>query len=1028
MPKYIESTIIGAGAITSDVLPLATLVAPGTIAYDADLGILVYSTGFIWEPVSAGGALGNSTDATLVVNASVLSASPLNVLPGTFSYAGLPAAASNANKFAVTTDKNAVFSNGVFWQILYNPTQGSLAVSTGSPLPPATNALFYSSTFVATGGVGALTWSLVAQFGSANTWAVSSSGVLSGTPGTNDTANLMVQVSDSTGAVVQKLVTLTTVAPSTPAATPTFSPAPGTYALAQTVTISDSTGSPTIYYTTNGSAPTTGSPIYTTPLTVSTTQTVKAIATAPGFIQSAVGTAAYTINPVQNPIGINFAAGGSATMEYEAFPTFVDQIRQCRGFRIGTGYVLPNLTAADYPDGTQATITIVVYTGATTLLGRQPWFYNFGTSSYRTFKGTLTSGTGLETISGSGCNIANITRPGGGVVNWDLTFDGSGNPIILTIGTVSTAWTAAHIYLPDYPTGVGVGPGNAFTSDAVNHFAQFGFIRFMFFQNAWNNQIHNTAATRNTPANTKTNKGWQDSGNANSMEGYPVEWAVDLCTAANCGGWFHMPADCANDYITAVANVLFSNMPVGKPIFIEIGNENWNGAGLARQVLQIAANAAGYTKASFTGTIVGTTLTVSGVTGTISAQQQVYGAGVSTLTSITGGSGTTWTVNNSQNVGPVAMTISNLNLMYSYLADQLHNIATIFKGVFGGRYGTDLRILLGTQGGQAAALCQNTILNSIAKGYMPSTGWASVATADYHHTVLAPYIDMISPSAGWTVAQIEANLAGTDGSGNLNASNTSCPTHGCESLSVQARFYGLIGALTYEGGWQTNAESSTITNIGNAIVDNGMIAVEQTLNQNIFNSGFLFHCRFQGGVAALAALSGTSMLFDQLDYSCANLIAGNSPRLKALAPFFNGATPAKNVVNGTGSAFSALNYADNTGAVYPKFNSGAVAPPYTGNGLVQYNVNVLKTGTYSLRVFFTNANTAAHCDVNIDGVIVVTGTSIVPASITNQLVTLGNVTFAATGPHALILGRLGSFNANVTVGAVANSGADITWV
>ena len=43
--------------------------------------------------------------------------------------------------------------------------------------------------------------------------------------------------------------------------TPTFSPGAGSYGLAQTVTISDSTSGATIYYTTNGTTPTTGSSV-----------------------------------------------------------------------------------------------------------------------------------------------------------------------------------------------------------------------------------------------------------------------------------------------------------------------------------------------------------------------------------------------------------------------------------------------------------------------------------------------------------------------------------------------------------------------------------------------------------------------------------------------------------------------------------------------------------------------------------------------------------------------------------------------
>jgi hypothetical protein len=87
-----------------------------------------------------------------------------------------------------------------------------------------------------------------------------------------------------------------------PARTPVISPVGGTYSTAQTVTITDASGVP-IYYTTNGTTPTTTSNRYTGPFTVNSTTTVEAMATGSVYTPSPVALASYTIQvPAATPV------------------------------------------------------------------------------------------------------------------------------------------------------------------------------------------------------------------------------------------------------------------------------------------------------------------------------------------------------------------------------------------------------------------------------------------------------------------------------------------------------------------------------------------------------------------------------------------------------------------------------------------------------------------------------------------------------------------------------------------------------
>lgn len=104
-------------------------------------------------------------------------------------------------------------------------------------------------------------------------------------------------------------------------AAPVFSPAAGTYTSAQSVTITSATSGAEIRYTTDGSEPTTSSSLYTAPLTISTTTTVKAKAFKSGMTASVTATATYTISstqtvasPVFNPAGGTYTSTQSVTI------------------------------------------------------------------------------------------------------------------------------------------------------------------------------------------------------------------------------------------------------------------------------------------------------------------------------------------------------------------------------------------------------------------------------------------------------------------------------------------------------------------------------------------------------------------------------------------------------------------------------------------------------------------------------------------------------------------------------------------
>jgi hypothetical protein len=110
----------------------------------------------------------------------------------------------------------------------------------------------------------------------------------------------------------QKILTWTysTQAAGQTAAAPTISPNGGTFSSSQNVTLSTTTASASIYYTLDGSAPTSASALYAGPISIGTNTTIQAIATAPGFAQSSVSSATFTFT-TQTPMATFAPAAGT---------------------------------------------------------------------------------------------------------------------------------------------------------------------------------------------------------------------------------------------------------------------------------------------------------------------------------------------------------------------------------------------------------------------------------------------------------------------------------------------------------------------------------------------------------------------------------------------------------------------------------------------------------------------------------------------------------------------------------------------
>ena len=257
-------------------------------------------------------------------------------------------------------------------------------------------------------------------------------------------------------------------------ANPTFSPGAGTYSSAQSVTIGTTTSGASIRYTTDGTNPTSSSGnVYSSPVNIGSSLTLKAIAYKSGSTDSTVSSAAYTINLPGTTLPLKINVGGGAVSPFLADQYF-------SGGTIGTNTNTIDTSAANAAPAAvynserygASTCTIPGLTAGGSYTVRLHFCENwFGAGN----GGGGGSGSRLFNVAINGTNVLSnfdVHATAGGprkalVKSFPATANGSGQIVIaFTNGSANNAQVNGVEILaagspPSAPTGLTATAGNA---------------------------------------------------------------------------------------------------------------------------------------------------------------------------------------------------------------------------------------------------------------------------------------------------------------------------------------------------------------------------------------------------------------------------------------------------------------------------------------------------------------------------------------------------------------------------------------
>jgi hypothetical protein len=778
------------------------------------------------------------------------------------------------------------------------------------------------------------------------------------------------------------------------------------------------------------------------------------------FTASLASSGVLTVSALQIPTSNNIPLG-SSLLSLTGHTSFTYLMKQLSGTANGIGTYQTSQIGLTVASQTMNTVAYPILTDAagwpTTDFGFLLWegsrTFSWQTGNFAC--GFTSKNGGLETITAiSGCTIVD-TGTSGGIHTFDLTFTSGAVQFRVT----GTAGGVTNIFcrLPAYRAGGYVGTGlgiTQFTTEAISEYSNYGHLRDIDPANGWNNfgevlsfeaiiasgigttavltkpfpyttgtydvmfltafgdqvlnmrtltltngstavswigtlttssyaiVFPNSSQTRKTPANTKCYIG-------NGFgEGFPKEWHLDLCSACSNNPYLCVPVNDDGTWRSSFATMITSNYPALKSKY-EIQNEMWGGKGQwvfkTLWTFKALANTVFYaqTHHAFAATM-----------------RTAYGANFDSNCEIwmcwqQGGNGQdffynvfayydtqTWVPSADIKVMAVAPYYNTTSLTGFTASINASGVLTVTGFPSGNDRPLAVNAVVTGTGVPA-----NSAVTSQLTGRFGSIGTYQLSTTG---TVVASEAMNASLPTASSIAQIQAHLTP------LAANNA--------NLTGMENFFSLAASRnlkcgTYEGGFQVNAESSTITNTGAAQLDAGFTAVENGHLQGVFNSGVYSYSATEAGVCA--TLGNTSPI-NELSIAFPPTNA-NSPKRAAYLNYTTPFTPSKNA----GLIIQGYSWADNTDTTilgHLALGSFVVQPYYHTAGYIPYVFNITTAGTYNLDVTWVNVSGTPHTGIQVDSTII-TASGIVVA---NGVVRVASAVVLSKGSHLILLGQSGA--------------------